>query len=151
MNAERVGGIFWLTFGLLVMFGSFRLGLGTLQAPGSGFLGFLAGSFVLLTAVIVLAQSFLGKDNQVKLSDLWKGSKWRRPVTVALLILAYVLVLERVGFLLTSFLFMLMMFKWVEKFPWPKAVLVTLAVVFCSYLLFHTLLKASLPQGVLGF
>jgi putative tricarboxylic transport membrane protein len=151
MNAERVGGIFWLTFGLLVMFGSFRLGLGTLQAPGSGFLGFLAGAFVLLTAVIVLAQSFLGKDNRVKLSALWKDSKWRRPATVTLLILAYVLVLERVGFLVTSFLFMLIMFKWVEKFPWPKAVLVTLAVVFCSYLLFHTLLKASLPQGVFGF
>jgi putative tricarboxylic transport membrane protein len=151
MNAERVGGIFWLIFGLLVVFGAFRLGLGTLQAPGSGFLSFLAGAFVLLTAVIVLAQSFLGKDNQVKLSALWKDSKWWRPVAVALLMLAYVLILERVGFLLTSFLFLLIMFKWVEKFPWPKAVLVTLAVVTCSYLLFHTLLKASLPQGVLGF
>jgi putative tricarboxylic transport membrane protein len=151
MNAERMGGIFWLIFGLLVMFGSFRLGLGILQAPGSGFLGFLAGAFVFLMAVIILVQSFLGKDSQVKLSALWKDSQWWRPATVALLVLAYVLVLERLGFLLTSLLFMLIMFKWVEKFPWPKTVLVTLAVVFCSYLLFHTLLKASLPQGVLGF
>ena len=151
MNAERVGGVFGLAFGLAVMYGSFQLELGTFQAPGSGFLGFLTGSFVVLMAVIVLTQSFLAKDNQVKLSALWKDSKWWRPATVALLILAYVLVLERLGFFLTSLLFMLVMFKWVEKFPWPKAVLVTLAAVFCSYLLFHTLLKASLPQGVFGF
>jgi putative tricarboxylic transport membrane protein len=151
MNAERVGGVFWLAFGLLVMYGSFRLELGTVQAPGSGFLGFLAGAFVALMAVTVLVQSFLDKNNQVTLSALSKDIRWRRPATVALLVLAYVLVLERLGFLLTSFLFMLTMFKWVEKFPWPKAVLVTLGVVFCCYLLFHTLLKASLPQGVLGF
>jgi putative tricarboxylic transport membrane protein len=151
MSTERIGGVFWLVFGLVVMVGSFRLELGTFQAPGSGFLGFLAGGFVLLMAVIVLVQSFMGKDNKIKWSALWRDSKWWRPVTVALLILAYVLVLERLGFLLTSFLFMLTLFKWVEKFPWLKTVLVTLAVVVCSHLLFRTLLKASLPQGVLGF
>jgi putative tricarboxylic transport membrane protein len=151
MNAERVGGVFWLAFGLVVMYGSFQLELGTVQAPGSGFLGFLAGAFVALMAVIVVAQSFLDKDNQVTLSALAKNIHWRRPAMVALLVLAYVLALERLGFLVTAFLFMFIMFKWVEKFPWPKAILVTLGVVSCCYLLFNNLLKASLPRGVLGF
>jgi putative tricarboxylic transport membrane protein len=151
MNAERVGGFFWLVFGLAVMFGSIRLGLGTFQAPGSGFLGFIAGSFVLLMALTVLVQAFWGKDKPVQLSALWKGFKWRRPLLVAFLILAYVLVLERLGFILTSLIFMLAMFKGVEKFSWPKAALVTVSVVVCSYLLFHTFLKASLPQGFIGF
>ncbi len=150
MNAERVGGVFWLIFGLVVMYGSFQLELGTLQAPGSGFLGFLAGSFVSFMAVIVLAQSWSG-NNPVKLSALWKDSKWRKPATVALLIVAYVLVLERLGFVLTSSLLMFIMFKGLEKFSWPKAVLVTLAAVFCSYLLFHTLFKAAMPEGFFGF
>ena len=151
MSAERLGGSLGLAFGLAVMCGSLRLELGTLQAPGSGFLGFLAGTLVVLMAVIVLIQTFPGKGSQVNVSALWKNTKWWRPVTVALLVLAYVLVLETLGFLLTSTVFMLVMFKWVERFSWPKAVLVTVTVVACSYLLFHTLLKASFPRGVLGF
>jgi putative tricarboxylic transport membrane protein len=151
MNAERVGGFFWLAFGLAVMIGSLQLGLGSLQAPGSGFLGFLAGAFVLLMAVIVLVQSFLNRDTQEKMSALWKELRWRRPLTVVFLVFAYNLALERLGFMTSSILFMLVMFKWVEKFSWQKAILVTFAVVVGSYLLFHTFLKASLPQGILGF
>jgi hypothetical protein len=52
---------------------------------------------------------------------------------------------------LTSLLFMLVIFKWVEKFPWPKTLLVTFLTVGFSYLLFNTFLKAFLPQGFLGF
>jgi putative tricarboxylic transport membrane protein len=151
MSAERLGSGLGLVFGLAVMYGSFHLDIGTLRAPGSGFLGFLAGAFVVLMAVIVLVQSFLGKGSKVTVSALWKNTLWWRPATVALLVFAYVLVLETLGFLLTSFVFLLVMFKWVERFPWPKAVLVTVTVVACSYLLFHTFLKASFPQGIWGF
>jgi putative tricarboxylic transport membrane protein len=151
MNTERVGGIFWLVFGLLVMSGSFHQGLGILQAPGSGFLSFLAGTFVILMALIVLVQSFWGQDTQGKMSALWKDLKWRRPAAVSLLILAYILGLERLGFVLTSLLFLLVIFKWVEKFHWQKTLLVTVLAVGFSYLLFHTFLKASLPRGILGF
>lgn len=151
MNKERVGSLFWLIFGLSVTFWSFKLGLGSLDAPSSGFLGFLAGSFVTLMALIILIQSFTAREMQVKLSILWKGSGWWRPLTVVLLILAYTLGVERLGFVLTSFLFLLITFKWVEKFPWPKTILVTVLVIGFTYLLFHTFLNAPLPRGILGF
>ncbi len=133
------------------MYGSFKLGLGGVQAPGSGFLGFLAGAFVTLMALIVLIQSFADREGQGKLSDLLKESRWQRPVMVALLTLAYIMGLERLGFVLTSLLFLLVIFKWVEKFSWPKTLLVTGLSVGFSYLLFHSFLKASLPQGIMGF
>lgn len=150
MNAERVAGFFWLVFGLAVMYGSFQLGLGIIQKPGSGFMGFFVGAFVSLMASIILAQTFLRKDKRITLSALWKDMKWR-PLTVALLILAYLLVLERLGFILTSLIFLFTIFKWVEKLSWPKAGLLTLAVVVFAYLLFHTFLKSPLPQGIFGF
>ncbi|MCE5265591.1 MAG: tripartite tricarboxylate transporter TctB family protein [Deltaproteobacteria bacterium] len=151
MNAEKVAGIFWLAFSSLVMFGSYQMGLGSLQAPGSGFLAFLAGAFVFLMALIVLVQTFISKDQQSKLGALWSESKWRKSMMVGLLILAYILALERLGFLLTSLMMMFVMFKWVEKFSWKKASLVTVIVVGCAYLLFSVLLKASLPRGLLDF
>ena len=151
MNTERVGGVFWLVFALLVIYGSYRLGLGSLQAPGSGFLGFLAGAFVLLMALVVLIQSFVGRQAGEKVSALWRGIHWRKPLTVALLVLAYNLVLERLGFILTALLFFLILFKGVEKFSWLKTIVVAFTVVACSYLLFHTFLKVPLPQGLLEF
>lgn len=151
MNAERVGGLFWFIFGLIVMYGCFKLDIGSLHAPGSGFLGFLASAFVTLMALIVLIQSFFSRIAQRKVSMLWKEIKWRRPLAVAFLILLYILGLERLGFVLTSLLLLLVTFKWVEKFSWPKTLLATVLSVGFSYLLFHTFLKASLPRGFWGF
>lgn len=151
MNAERVGSLFWLLFGLAVMGGSAALGLGDLRAPGSGFLGFLAGCFITLMAAIVLAQSFTGSAAPVPLTTLWTGLQWRRPVVIALLILCYILGLERLGFVFTSLLFMLITFKWVERFPWPKVLLVSGLAVGFAFALFHTFLKTPLPRGPWGF
>ena len=64
---------------------------------------------------------------------------------------AYILALERTGFLLTSLLVLLTMLKGVEKFSWWKAILISVLSSGSTYLLFHVLLKATLPTGVFGF
>jgi putative tricarboxylic transport membrane protein len=142
----------WMAVGLLSIYGSFQLGLGTLGEPGSGFLSCLAGSFICLMALIVFLQSFLqGKGFQVKISALWQGVKWHRPAMVGLLLLAYILMLEWLGFLLTTFLILLAMVKGVEKLSWEKALLISFSASAVCYLVFDKLLKAMLPRGILGF
>jgi hypothetical protein len=76
---------------------------------------------------------------------------WHKPLAVAVLVLAYNLVLERLGFIVSAVVFLMIMFKGIEKFSWAKSLLVTFAVVACSYLLFQTFLNVSLPKGFLGF
>jgi putative tricarboxylic transport membrane protein len=98
VNSERLGGLFWLAFGLIIVIGSIELGLGTLKAPGSGFLSFAAGMVVLILSSLVLFQSFKGEKKSPKFSDLWKAVNWRRPMVVSLLIVFYILALERLGF-----------------------------------------------------
>ena len=58
--------------------------------------------------------------------------------------------LQRMGFLLTSLILIFLMLRWVEKFSWWKALLISASASACTYLLFHTLLKANLPIGILG-
>jgi hypothetical protein len=43
------------------------------------------------------------------------------------------------------------MFKGVEKFPWAKAVLLSVCIPLASFLIFGILLKTALPRGILGF
>jgi len=152
LQTERVGSLFWLTVGLISLYGSFHLGLGTMREPGSGFLPFLAGCFISLMAIIVLLQSFTPKKEvRAKLAALWEGVNWHRPVIISLLILGFILALESLGFILTSFFLLLILFRWVEKFPWRKVLIILLLTLGSTYLLFDILLKASLPRGILGF
>ncbi|MDO8957198.1 MAG: tripartite tricarboxylate transporter TctB family protein [Deltaproteobacteria bacterium] len=152
MKADRTSSLFWLAVALMAVYGAIQLGVGRLQQPGSGFLSFLAGSFICLMALIVFFQSFLkGKGFQAKISTLWEGMNWRRPLVIGLLLVAYILALERIGYLLTTFSVLGGMFKGVENFPWWKTTLLSASGSVASFLLFDTILKAPLPKGIFGF
>lgn len=152
MSAERVSALFWLTVGLISVYGSIHLGFGTLREPGSGFLSFLAGCFICLMAIIVYFQPFFsGERPPVKISALWQGLRWHRPITIAFLTLGYILALERIGFLLSGFLLLFIILKGVENLSWRKAILIPLSTLGVSDLLFHFILKATLPKGIFGF
>ncbi|HYB20531.1 MAG TPA: tripartite tricarboxylate transporter TctB family protein, partial [Thermodesulfobacteriota bacterium] len=101
MNAERASSLFWLAVGLVSLYGSSLLGLGTFHEPGSGFLPFMAGSFICGMAIVVFLQSFLrGKGIQGKISTLWSGVNWQRSLIIVLAILGFILALEKLGFFL---------------------------------------------------
>ncbi len=151
MQAERLASLFWFAIGLISIYGSIKLGLGALREPGSGFLSFLAGCFISLMAMIVFFQSFRGQGVQGKLGALWADLRWRRPIAIGFLTLGYVLALERLGFLLSSFLLLFVILKGVEKLSWGKAIFIPVFTLGLSYLLFNVLLKETLPQGVFGF
>lgn len=152
MKAERVSSLFWLAVGLISLYGASLLGLGTWHEPGSGFFSFLAGCFICFMALIVFLQSFIrGRGFQAKLSALWEGGNWRRPMIISLLLLGYILVLERLGFLFSSFLLLFIILKQVEKLSWGKAILYPVVTLSISYFLFDVLLKATLPKGIFGF
>ena len=152
MNTDRVSSLFWLALGLVSMYGAVQLGLGTLREPGSGFLAFLAGGFISLIALgIFLKSLFHWRGARLNFGSLWMEANWRRPAVIGLLVLGFVLALEKLGFILSGFLLLLVLFRWVEKFSWRKALIIPALTLGCSYLLFNVFLKATLPRGFLNF
>ena len=152
MGADRISSLFWLAFGLLCIYSSVLLGLGTLREPGTGFFPLMAGSFFTLLALIVFVRSLVpGRGFQARISSLWKEAIWHRPLAVGILMACYILALERLGFLLTSLVVLLIMLRGVERFPWWKAFLISIISSGSTFLLFRVLLKATLPTGLLGF
>ncbi len=136
MQAERLGILFWLAVGLISIYGSTRLGLGALREPGSGFLPFIAGCFISLMALGFLLISFLRRrEAQIKLS--WADVHWHRPLVISLLTLGFVLILERLGFILASLFLLFTLFKWVEKFSWRSAIFIPALTLGLTYLLFN--------------
>jgi putative tricarboxylic transport membrane protein len=152
VTAERIGSIFWLGIGLFTIFGSFQVEVGTLREPGSGFVPLLAGSFICLLALIVFFRSFRGRGGiQAKLSTLWEGVEWRRPIVIGVVMIAYILALKKGGFLVTSFLLLFVILKGTEKYSWKKAFLISALASTFTFLLLGVALKATLPRGIFGF
>ena len=152
VKTDRLSSLFWLAIGLGAVGGSFHLGLGTLREPGSGLLSFLGGVSLSLMAVILFLTSFLReKENPSGISALWEGVRWHRAVIVVFALLAYILFLERIGFILISWLVIFVLLKGLEKYSWRMAGLIALLASTLAYLIFSVSLKVMLPRGLLWF
>lgn len=151
MNADRISALFWLLVGASAAIGSISLGLGTTREPGSGFLSFLASSFVCLMALVIFFQSLRNRAGGApSLQDRWKGTHWRRPLAVVLFTVGYILVFGILGFALATFLLMVILLRVLEHLPWKWVLIISaLSTGFC-YGLLRVSLEASLPKGILG-
>ena len=152
MNAERTGGLFWLLFGCAAIYGGLDLELGTMQQPGSGFLTFVAGSFVTCMASLIIIQSYRADPAvAVRVADLWKGKKWKRAVAITTLIALFILSFETLGFFLCSLALLIIIMRWLEGLSWTLCLLVPSIAIGTTYVVFKFFMKISLPAGMFGF
>jgi putative tricarboxylic transport membrane protein len=100
---------------------------------------------LLFAAGMLLFRALTGRAST--LESRLKGADLRRVSTVALLTGGYVFVVERVGFIGTTFLYMLL-FVWVlGERRWPRLILFAIVVPLAVYVIFSTTLNVPLPQG----
>jgi len=145
VKADRWIGFLFALFSLYVCVESVRLGLGTYQQPGAGFVPFCAA---VILGVLSLALVFLAF-----LLDPKKGETWNNPdriLMVFLAILGFTLLLERLGFILSTLLLIWFLLKVVERRGWSFSVGVALLVAGASYVVFDVWLRAQLPAGILA-
>ena len=143
MSRDRVSGLFWLAVATLVGAQGFALKLGTLNRPGPGFFPFWG-------AVVLGALSIVLLVRARRASALaFSARSWTLPV-VAGALLGYVLLLETLGFVTVTFLFLLLLFRLVRK-GWVVSGLCALVGAGACYALFQLWLKTQLPRGPFGF
>lgn len=145
IKADRWVGLLLALFSLYICVASFRLGLGTYRRPGPGFLSFYTG---IVLVILSLALILLSLYRQLE-----KGEKWenrRNIFLVTLALFGFTLLLEGLGFLLASFLFVWFLLKVVERRGWGFSLGVALCIAGASYVIFDLWLKAQLPAGILG-
>jgi putative tricarboxylic transport membrane protein len=150
-KADRISGIFWLVFAVLVSIESRRMGMGTLHRPGPGFLFFWAGILLAIMALIILIQAWIAKKEAGAGGFIFGGQNISKIVLVLISVFLYVLLMERLGFIVVTFLLFLFLLGIVEKRGWAASILTSLAVTVAAYLIFETALQSQLPKGLLGF
>ena len=145
LKADRWIGLVFALFSLYVCVESVRLGFGTYQHPGPGFVSFCTG---MILGVLSLALVFLAFFRRTVDAEPWHSRG--QVLMVFLAILGFTLFLEWLGFILTAFLLIWFLLKIVERRGWGFSLGVALAVAGTSYVVFDLWLRAQLPAGILG-
>ncbi len=126
------------------------MGLGIWHKPGAGFISFWSGVLIGILALLMLIQSiWLNKAN---VTEKAKGKiNWRAITLTLVYFLGYVALLEYLGFIIDTILFVGVVLKSIEKKGWFVTIWVSLGMALASYYVFKVLLQSELPEGFFGF
>ena len=150
-KADRISGIFWFVFAIIVSIESRRLGLGTLRRPGPGFLFFWAGIFLAIMSLIILIRAWITQREEGAGKLIFGGQNLLKIILVLASVFLYALFMESLGFIAVTLLLFLFLLGGIEKKGWIFAIFVSVAVTVAAYIIFEVLLKSQLPKGILGF
>src|SRR5262245_56857256 len=146
MSKDLTSELFWLAVAIFFSIeGLTQLKLGTLHQPGPGFFPFWAGVVLGLLSLVLLFNS-LKSGERLSLTGL-KSSKFLLATGA---ILAYLLLLETLGFVTITFLFLFLLLR-LEYKGWMFSALSALAGALASYAFFLLWLKTQLPTGPFCF
>lgn len=135
-----------MLLGLAIALYANDFGLGALEEPGAGFMPFLAGGAILLSAAVGLIEAF--RSDQADGEPTWGGGGWKPQALVLAMVFAFGVLLEDVGFLLCSFLLVFLSMRFVGGERWRSALGWSFALAVCSYVVFVVWLKVDLPSGL---
>jgi putative tricarboxylic transport membrane protein len=141
--------LFWLILAAATAVEAWRLKVGGLHTPGPGFLPFYAAILLGGLSLVSLVQDL--KEFSGPAFELWGGVRWGRWAIMVVALFLYVAVLERLGFMVATFVLMLVLFRLLEPYRWTTVLLFSLLTMGSAYLFFVVLLDSRLPVGVLGF
>jgi len=151
MKKDIFSSFFWLLFGIYFTIESYSLGLGEWSRPGPGYFPFGAG---LLFGIFSLSV-FVKALRRVPLNEISiqpsERLHWQNMVLILFGMLAYTLLLKRIGFLLCTFLLVVLFIRVIAKERWFKSIMTALVVTLTFHLFFNILLNAQLPRGIFRF
>jgi len=145
LRGDHIAGFAFIVIALLVAWENGAYPIGTLSAPGPGYMPLMfVGALGLFGLLIVLR----GGASPLLSTIDWTES--RRGIVLLIACGAATFALERIGYRLTMIVLLLFMLGVVERKGPVPTVLVALGFAFISHFVFATLLKVQLPVGPWG-
>ena len=146
-------GIFWVVIGGIICILALQYGIGSLRAPAPGFVAFLAGVLIGgVGAIMMLSKRISMGRAKGTIRDTGQGIPWVPLSHLAytmMFLIAYAILMDPLGFILSTFLVMFgLFFDW-EKKNWFRSAFFSITVSLVSYLVFEVWLRCQLPRGIL--
>ncbi len=152
-RGDQISGFFWLIFSLFIIEESYRLGLGKLHSPGTGFLPIAAATTLAILSLLLLLSTISRRRIKVEKEEYLAFDKKRLPKVFYVLmpLFIYPIFLDTLGFILCTMIFLGFLLRAIEPQKWLTVIALAISIPLISFLIFDIWLKAQLPRGVLGF
>jgi putative tricarboxylic transport membrane protein len=143
LGSEVVGSLFWLAVGVFFAVGGIMLKPGTLRNPGPGLLPLIMSLLLISFSLFVLVKGLIGPER------ILKGIQWRGQAVVVASVFLYGLLLDLLGFLLSTFALMFVLYGLLfeGKSKWPRVFFYAAATALAGWLVFSVALKVPFPKG----
>jgi len=149
-NPDQYSGIFWILLGGAITVSSFFYGVGSFSTPGPGFITFLAGAVLTLLSVILFISSTRAKGAGESLRSLWEGRQTGKALYILGLLVAYMFLVTPLGFLLSTFLLLIFLFRVQAAYSLRQLIFLSAAATVASLVVFDVWLGVQLPRGFIG-
>ena len=144
---EIITAIIFMILGLIVMYGSIKLGSNWgSDGPEAGYFPFYISVIILLSSAINLYQAAI--VNKKKITESFVDKKSLGQVMAVLLpAIIFVLGVQLIGIYVSSILYIAFFMIWLGKYPPWKAIVVAVGVSAALYFMFEFWFQIPLPHG----
>ncbi|OFZ96954.1 MAG: hypothetical protein A2Z64_08170 [Betaproteobacteria bacterium RIFCSPLOWO2_02_67_12] len=146
-SAEIAVAAFFFLFGAIVMYDSVRLGIGwqEVHGPQPGYFPFYVGLIICVSALVNAVQGLIIRPERDR--TFVEVGQLKLVLTVLIPTALYAALVGLIGIYVASILFITFFMRWLGKYPWWKAVAVSLSTAVVFYLIFEAWFKVPLPKG----
>ena len=151
-HRDLVSSIFCIAVGILFCIGSVKFGDVRAAFPNAGFFPFMGGvALIFLSLIHLISTMPIQKEEAKKVKKFFpQEDSWKRVLSTVFISFIYGVSLPYLGFLITTFLFMILLLRFVEPQRWRTILITALLTSVSCYTLFEVLLKVELPKGLFG-
>ncbi len=134
--------------GIFVISYSYRIGIGSINHPGSGLFPFLIGSALFLLSLYKFNME-IKRKTKMKQEVEQSPIIFKKIIALTSSLLFYAFFLQLLGYLITTFITISFILRIAGYKSWFRILLYTVIIVFTSYFLFTTL-GVRFPKGIIG-
>ena len=143
MNKDHAGGLFFLLVGICFFSLSIQLPIGKFTQPGPAIFPLVLSLLLSIIGLLIFI-SGKGKPGIERAKD---SENLAKPLAIILLTFAFIYFMGRLGYLITSFLYLFSLFFLVSRFKWFFSVGLSGILAAGSWYFFGKILGIFLPLG----
>jgi hypothetical protein len=150
-HLDQYAAIFWILLGGVITVSSFSYGVGSFSSPGPGFITFGAGAILTALSLLLWASGRKSKGSAQSLRSLWEGRETGKAAYIVGLLVAYMLLLGSLGFLISTFILLVLLFRIQASYSLRTVIFLSAASTLASMVVFDVWLGVQLPRGFMGY
>ena len=145
---DRFASVLFLAVGVLFIIGSKHIARSSYgSVVGPDIFPFILGIFLVLLSIRLFYETFIAQRQQEKKEEL----QYKPFLIIFLATLIYILTLETIGYLITTFLFLFVCFQTMERSNPIKSIIISACFSGVVYYLYVEVLKGTLPGWPIWF